>query len=536
MNDNHNSMRSTLRSFAFGLAGMLALGTMAQYPYTWVIEGQVSGCYPGQTVNIQTVQGTQPSINVDVPVDGNCMFFAVLYTSSAMSFAQLSTTCNGVITNALADATFNFINDTAWSSVTIDCNGGGWTDCNGVLNGPDVPGAVCDDGNPFSWNDIWTVDCICIGTDTIGVVDCLGVPGGPALPGTWCTNFLNDTGFWSVDCICITNSQNYDCNGVLNGPDMPGTACDDGDANTLNDTWSPFCICIGTDTTGGIPDCLGVPGGSALPGTICTTFLNDTGFWSVDCICIPFNQTLDCNGVLNGPDMPGMPCTIPGTTIEGTWSVACVCEENNPAPCEANFWVLQAYTADSNNIEPIPYELWIWNLSSGGSGVYSYLWDFGDGSTSTDPFPTYADNGPYVLCLTIDDGEGCIDTHCDSVSVDEDGFYSGFAGDENRSDGFTINVQNQLTGISEVTTTSDLAIWPNPVVDELNLAVVSDMHGVVNVTVTDLNGRVVLNEQHNLGGGKNQLRISTNELSAGLYTVRIGNDVNAVSQRFVKTR
>ncbi len=36
-----------------------------------------------------------------------------------------------------------------------------------------------------------------------------------------------------------------DCNGVQGGPDVPGSPCDDGDGNTINDVWSPTCVCAG---------------------------------------------------------------------------------------------------------------------------------------------------------------------------------------------------------------------------------------------------------------------------------------------------
>ena len=36
-----------------------------------------------------------------------------------------------------------------------------------------------------------------------------------------------------------------DCLGVIDGPDVPGATCDDGNANTVNDTWSANCVCIG---------------------------------------------------------------------------------------------------------------------------------------------------------------------------------------------------------------------------------------------------------------------------------------------------
>ncbi len=36
-----------------------------------------------------------------------------------------------------------------------------------------------------------------------------------------------------------------DCNNVVGGPDVPGAPCDDLDPGTINDVWSPSCVCAG---------------------------------------------------------------------------------------------------------------------------------------------------------------------------------------------------------------------------------------------------------------------------------------------------
>jgi PKD repeat protein len=50
------------------------------------------------------------------------------------------------------------------------------------------------------------------------------------------------------------------------------------------------------------------------------------------------------------------------------------------------------------------------NLSS--ANVATYLWDFGDGTTSTDTFPThvYSQEKNYTIKLTVTDGKGCVNT------------------------------------------------------------------------------------------------------------------------------
>jgi hypothetical protein len=307
------------------------------------------------------------------------------------------------------------------------------------------------------------------------------------------------TGIWTANCVCQTNSA-MDCLGIINGPNVPGSPCNDGDTLTVQDTWTIGCACIG----------------------------------------VPVNY-FDCMGVLNGPDVIGTPCDDGNpATINDTWSANCVCTGAATVPCQAGFWVLQAYTIDSlNNVPvPTPYELWIWNLSSGGSGTYSFLWNFGDGSSSTAAFPThtYSGNGPYLLCLTIDDGAGCVSTSCDSVSIDNNGLYTGIMGGGNdRQNGFTINVQDPLTsGVNEALDLDGIAAWPNPVVDELNIALTSAVRGTADVTVLDMSGRMVLAERRTLSDGRNQLLLQTTTLSPGLYTVRISNGNASISQRFVK--
>ena len=49
------------------------------------------------------------------------------------------------------------------------------------------------------------------------------------------------------------------------------------------------------------------------------------------------------------------------------------------------------------------------NTSSAVSGIASYLWDFGDGSTSTlaSPSHTYVTSGTYYVNLTVTDTNGC---------------------------------------------------------------------------------------------------------------------------------
>lgn len=54
-----------------------------------------------------------------------------------------------------------------------------------------------------------------------------------------------------------------------------------------------------------------------------------------------------------------------------------------------------------------------------GSSITNWLWNFGDGSSSTDQNPShdYSVAGSYVVCLTITTTSGCTSTYCDSLIV-----------------------------------------------------------------------------------------------------------------------
>jgi hypothetical protein len=273
-------------------------------------------------------------------------------------------------------------------------------------------------------------------------------------------------------------------------------------------------------------------------------FINNNAVW------------YDCQGTLWGPATPGTPCSTPAID-NGTWSAACICvPDSTTTGCQANFWVIQAYTVDSLNpqdstgYQPIPNEVWVWNLSTGGNGNYQFIWDFGDGTSSTEAFPThvYGSDGPWNLCLTMTSGN-CTDTYCDSVSVDADGILNELvigggndhvgvhASSGERAGGFTLNVIQQIpTGITEIPAFTDLKVWPNPVNDALNISFTNSVTGAVPVTVIDPSGRTVLSESPTFTTGGNILRIPTDKLEQGLYMVRIGNGAKSVTKRFLKVR
>ncbi|MEX1132438.1 MAG: PKD domain-containing protein [Flavobacteriales bacterium] len=293
-------------------------------------------------------------------------------------------------------------------------------------------------------------------------------------------------------------------------------------------------------------DCLGQAGGTALPGTPCDDGnpATSTEVWDINCVCAVVDSTFfDCLNLPGGPNLPGTACSTPNTGIEGTWNANCICVPNNPDPCQAGFWAMQAYTVgDSVNnpngtqTEPIPFELWIWNQSSGGTGIYQFVWDFGDGSSSSDAFPThvYSASGPYTICLTMTDDAGCTSTFCDEISVDQDGILGMGTGFDARSV-LTIRVIQELpTGITERPALEATNLWPNPVAEQFNLTLNSSRSGNLSLSIVDLNGREVRTMNASILAGNNQLPMDVSGLEPGMYLLRFSNGSNSAAMRFVK--
>ena len=103
-----------------------------------------------------------------------------------------------------------------------------------------------------------------------------------------------------------------DCLGVIGGPALPGTACNDNNVCTTNDVWSQACVCAGTpdntDSDGdGTPNCsdncpnvAGQQGSACNDNNACT--INDVLNASCACVGTPDNTDTDGDGTPNCSD------------------------------------------------------------------------------------------------------------------------------------------------------------------------------------------------------------------------------------------
>lgn len=189
----------------------------------------------------------------------------------------------------------------------------------------------------------------------------------------------------------------------------------------------------------------------------------------------------------------------------------------NPTGCQAYFV----------NVQLAPYQIVVVNLSSGVN--LNFNWDFGDGTTSTQPYPSHYYNsiGTYNLCLTIDDGAGCTDTYCDTLAVDSLGnIFRGMTG-------FTINVlsPSQLTGVQDVPGAKSFSAYPNPVRSELTVTLTSVAAAGSHYRVYNVQGALVaegpLNRELNT--------VPAETWGIGLYILEVTDATGARSyQQLVK--
>lgn len=157
----------------------------------------------------------------------------------------------------------------------------------------------------------------------------------------------------------------------------------------------------------------------------------------------------------------------------------------------------------------------------------SYLWDFGDGNTSTEPYPihTFADSDTtYTVCLTITGDNNCEDSYCMIIydGGDGSGLITNGSKEQHhlaKSAGFdfiVVPVLSANVGMREVET-FDLKVYPNPASDVVYLSANGSKMEGGNIYVTDVSGRMV--EKIKVSGS-GLVSIPVNNFSSGVYFVQ----------------
>jgi hypothetical protein len=284
-----------------------------------------------------------------------------------------------------------------------------------------------------------------------------------------------------------------------------------------------------------------------LPGThtICLAITGPGGCSDSTCQVFTLNYTPSCSGVtfsaspLGGCDTyqfavnnTGPPLTSINWYLDSGWL-----NSLSTFPLTLDFTAAQntvyAYNilvnAQGNGcassqsfyfVNPASFSIWLdWDTTGGGNnntwyaypqystGVTYELWDFGDGITSTLPYPAhvYATAGYYNVCHTVTLNGSCTYTYCVNQY-----FFRGA-----QSQGISNFVVVGPTGISSPVAESEINVYPNPASGELNIDYPEGGGSDYSFVMTDLTGRKVLFEIFSQSLHHASLR--TDKLSPGTY-------------------
>ncbi|MFT5184522.1 MAG: hypothetical protein ACI84C_001653, partial [Flavobacteriales bacterium] len=250
--------------------------------------------------------------------------------------------------------------------------------------------------------------------------------------------------------------------------------------------------------------------------------------FSGDSIVYTFTNSCwaECSGALIAFDGPCDPLDVYGCTdpmalnynFLATMDDGSCYYDNDSTFCAANFYMFP--DSMGNNT------IWAINFSTGEN--LDYLWDFGDGATSTDPFPmhTYDEDGPYLICLTIESIVGnmvvCEDTYCDSVGAF---MFPGLVGDGvgfAPIDGFTINViQDIADSVEELSNVQNVQVYPNPANNEVSISMDANRSETLQVKLYSINGQQISAEQWTISSGNSSKQFDLEGLDSGIYMISI---------------
>jgi beta-lactam-binding protein with PASTA domain len=222
-----------------------------------------------------------------------------------------------------------------------------------------------------------------------------------------------------------------------------------------------------------------------------------------NCSGVVVTQT-DATGLTSGSAFPFGTTTIEFTATDGAGNTAmCTYDVTVLAPSDASFTYIATgpgtfdftpNTQDANN---------------------TYSWDFGDTNTDNNMLTnhTYATAGVFTVCLTVTDTNACMVTYCDSVT--------------------------SSVGIDENGVLTNFNLYPNPAgsgVVYLDITNIEKDASELYIEITDVQGKLILREKVQLGGSRLVKELQLQDLSSGVYNVRMRISDLLETKRLIITR
>ncbi len=435
-------------SYGYGQAEdytLVVSGGLDPYTYSWSPAGNLNNAAIANPLSTIATPGTTENYTVTVSSAGCSAQGTTSVTVAVVDDGDPCTAdvcTNGVVTNTYQDSDSDGTCDgldgcpNDPNKITAGICGCGVSDVDTDADGT----ADCNDGCPNDPNKITAGICGCgvadTDTDADGTADCNdGCPTDPnkTAPGL---------------CGCgVAEGTCQDCLGVPSGPAQPGTPCDDGDVCTINDLWSPSCVCVGTfqDTDGdgvcdandNCPTVVGQIGSSCDDNDACTS----GDVLDANCVCVGTPLTPSVTIAAGGPTTfcaggsvtltatPSNTCPtvsyawfLNGSTPVGTNSATYVANGSGSYTCTVTNG--NSLTGNSNaiavTVNPLPtvgvtasspvYCTPGPGVTLTASGASSYVWNGANLSATTGNPVTATPSGTTLYTVTGTDDNGCSNT------------------------------------------------------------------------------------------------------------------------------
>ncbi|MCC7466355.1 MAG: PKD domain-containing protein, partial [Saprospiraceae bacterium] len=167
---------------------------------------------------------------------------------------------------------------------------------------------------------------------------------------------------------------------------------------------------------------------------------------------------------------------------------------NNPFGADTQLHVLHVRPLATANFT-FTQNLLTASFTNTSTNATSYLWDFGDGMTSTEANPVHTYTTPGVYTVTLSATNACR-THTQTATVG-------------------------VTGINELEDRMDIRILPNPTSGDFTVELSSKINGSVQLNMFDAAGRRVVQKETQVKQGIQLVRFEHMELPKGIYQLNI---------------
>lgn len=166
------------------------------------------------------------------------------------------------------------------------------------------------------------------------------------------------------------------------------------------------------------------------------------------------------------------------------------------------------------------------NTSTGTTNHTTYLWDFGEGTTSTEENPahSYVHSGHYIVCLFITDTTtGCTSHSCHMINVHHPGFQQYLLNQVQMEEIVVLKSESSVE--RSAMTKARLAIYPNPVSDILKIDYQIPNPAVVKFGIYSVSGVEVVTLREGVKpAGEHSEIISVKNLLPAVYVLKITLD------------